>query len=67
VTISIFESGGNFTDRSGSDGTFVRNLAGLNGETTMKMISITSRTSMSGVTLMLGFGLALGKDECGIS
>src|SRR5688572_11909817 len=39
---------------SGFEAVFVKNLVGFSGDTTMKMISITSRTSISGVTLMLG-------------
>jgi len=39
---------------SGGDGTCARNREGFKGAATMKIISITSKTSMSGVTLMLG-------------
>src|SRR2546430_8991975 len=47
----------------GRSGTFARNRAGFNGDTTMKIISKTSSTSMSGVTLIWGFARVLGRDR----
>lgn len=41
-------------DPSGSLGTFARKLFGRSGATTIKMISKTSKTSISGVTFILG-------------
>jgi hypothetical protein len=39
---------------SGFDAVFVRNRDGFSGDSTMKMISITSNTSIKGVTLIDG-------------
>src|SRR5712692_6393772 len=55
VTTSVLVSGGSFTVRSGSEGTFVKNRDGFSGVKTRKIISTTNKTSINGVTLILGF------------
>src|SRR5688572_7689314 len=56
VTTTVLLLGVRGCSWSGFEAVFVKNREGFSGETTIKMISITSSTSINGVTLM--FGLA---------
>src|SRR5205823_808950 len=66
VTTSVWMWAMTVWSAFGFSGTFARNRAGFNGDTTMKMISMTSSTSMSGVTLICGFARVLGRDRFGV-
>jgi hypothetical protein len=58
VTTSVLGFGGmSRCVLSGGVGSFVLNLASFIGAATIKIISRTSKTSMSGVTLIKGAGL----------
>src|SRR5687768_8695793 len=55
LIVTTSPNGGGSADvSSGWEAVFVKNREGISGDTTIKMISITSRTSIRDVTLMLG-------------
>src|SRR5260370_16444779 len=56
ITTRVFGFGGNERS-SGGAGSLAAKRLGFSGVTTMKMISTTNKTSISGVTFMNGVGL----------